>query len=166
LDGIQLSKARCRALVISCSDFRFISAQRQIRLDLGLEHAYDLLARPGGVFSLVRSPARSVRRSMLDEIDMLRSLHRFREILLMNHVSCGAYRGLARGNAELRLHREDLLGAKAMLEERYPRLAISAYLSTIVEDRVEVIRVPQRAAPGPLQSRARTSRAVPAARAG
>jgi carbonic anhydrase len=141
LDGIQLSKARCRALVISCSDFRFISAQRQIRLDLGLEHAYDLLARPGGVFSLVRPRSKTVRQSMLDEIEMLWSLHRFRQILLMNHVTCGAYRGLARGRAEVRLHREDLLSAKRMLQGRYPRLAISAYLSTIVDDRVEVVRV-------------------------
>lgn len=138
---VKLSKDRCRALVISCSDFRFISAQRQIRLDLGLEHAYDLLARPGGVFSLVRPSTRTARRSMLDEIDMLRSLHRFREILLMNHVTCGAYRGLARGKAELRLHREDLLRAKAMLQSRYPRLGVTAYLSTIVDDGVHVVPV-------------------------
>jgi carbonic anhydrase len=141
MPGIKLSKARCRALVISCSDFRFISAQRQIRLDLGLEHAYDLLARPGGVFSLVRPSTRTARQSMLDEIDMLHGLHRFREILLMNHVTCGAYRSLARGKAELRLHRQDLLTAKAMLQERFPRLAITAYLSTIVDDSVRVVPV-------------------------
>ena len=141
MPGIKLSKARCRALVISCSDFRFISAQRQIRLDLGLEHAYDLLARPGGVFALVRPRTRTARQSMLDEIDMLRELHHFHEVLLMNHVTCGAYRGLARGKAELRLHREDLLRAKAMLQERYPRLAITAYLSTIVDDSVRVVSV-------------------------
>ena len=141
MDAIQLSKARCRALVISCSDFRFISAQRQIRLDLGLDNAYDLLARPGGVFSLVRSTSKIARKSMLEEIDLLRSLHHFRSILLMNHVTCGAYRHLARGKRELQMHREDLLNAKAMLEERYRGMSVTAYLSTIVEDSVKVVPV-------------------------
>jgi carbonic anhydrase len=141
MDDIKLSKARCRALVVSCSDYRFISAQRQIRLDLGLDHAYDLLARPGGVFSLVRPATKTARRSMLDEIDMLHALHGFREILLMNHVTCGAYRSLARGKAELLMHQQDLLAAKTMLHKRYPRLAITPYLSTIVEDSVHVVPV-------------------------
>lgn len=138
---IQLSKARCRALVISCSDFRFISAQRQIRLDLGLDNAYDLLARPGGVFSLVRSTSKIARKSMLEEIDLLRSLHHFRSILLMNHVTCGAYRTLAHGKREITMHRDDLLQAKTMLEARYQRVRVTAYLSTIVDDTVEVLPV-------------------------
>lgn len=139
--SIQLSKARCRALVISCSDFRFISAQRQIRLDLGLENAYDLLARPGGVFSLVRSTSKIARESMLEEIHLLRSLHHFRSILLMNHVTCGAYRGLARGRREVQMHRDDLLRAKSMLEERYRGVRVTAYLSTIVDDSVKVVPI-------------------------
>ena len=141
MDPIQLSKARCRALVISCSDFRFISAQRQIRLDLGLENAYDLLARPGGVYSLVRSASKISRKSMLEEIDLLRTLHHFQSILLMNHITCGAYRDLARGKREMQMHREDLLRAKAMLEELYPGVRVTAYLSTIVGDGVEVVPV-------------------------
>ena len=139
--SIQLSKARCRALVISCSDFRFISAQRQIRLDLGLDNAYDLLARPGGVFSLVRSTSKIARESMLEEIHLLRSLHHFRSILLMNHVTCGAYRDLARGKREMQMHRDDLLRAKSMLEERYRGMRVTAYLSTIVDDSVKVVPV-------------------------
>ena len=139
--SIQLSKARCRALVISCSDFRFISAQRQIRLDLGLENAYDLLARPGGVFSLVRSTSKIARESMLEEIHLLRSLHHFQSILLMNHVTCGAYRDLARGSREIAMHREDLLRATAMLKEYYLGMRVTAYLSTIVDDSVKVVPV-------------------------
>ena len=141
MEPIQLSKARCRALVISCSDFRFVSAQRQTRLDLGLENAYDLLARPGGVFSLVRSTSKVARASMLEEIHLLRSLHHFQHILLMNHVTCGAYRDLARGNREIAMHREDLLRAKEILQKFYMGMRVSAYLSTIVDDTVEVVPV-------------------------
>ncbi len=136
-----LTPAKCRALVISCSDFRFISAQRQTRLDLGLEGAYDLIARPGGVFSLVRSASEIARASMLEEIDLLRSLHHFPSILLMNHVTCGAYRPLARGKREIAMHHEDLLSAKSLLEQRYRRVQVSAYLSTVVDGRVEVVSV-------------------------
>ncbi len=141
MEPIQLSKARCRALVISCSDFRFISAQRQIRLDLGLDNAYDLLARPGGVFSLVRSTSTIARESMLEEIHLLRSLHHFQSILLMNHVTCGVYRDLARGNREIAMHRDDLLRATAMLQEHYLGMRVTAYLSTIVDDSVKIVPV-------------------------
>ena len=65
--GIKLSKARCRALVISCSDFRFVSVQRQARIDLGLNNAYDLIARPGGVRQIVLPTSEAARQTM-DEL--------------------------------------------------------------------------------------------------
>ena len=79
--GIKLSKARCRALVISCSDFRFVSAQRQARLDLGLNNAYDLIARPGGVRQIVLPTSEAARQTMEEEIQLLHDLHHFGRIL-------------------------------------------------------------------------------------
>lgn len=141
MNKVQLSRARCRALVISCSDFRFITAQRQARIDLGLGNSYDLIARPGGVRQLVQPTSDAARQTMDEEIDLLLRLHGFHRILLMNHVTCALYKGLARPKDEAAVHRDHLARAHDILHERYPALTVEAYLSVIGEDGVDVLRV-------------------------
>jgi hypothetical protein len=141
VNAVQLSRARCRALVISCSDFRFISAQRQARLDLGLENSYDLIARPGGVRQVVLPTSEAARQTMLEEIDLLRSLHHFPRILLMNHMGCGMYKDISTRTNEEAIHRSHLHQAHDILRERFPGLTVETYLSVIGPDGVEVIRL-------------------------
>ena len=139
MDGIQLSTARYRALVISCSDFRFVSAQRQARLDLGLNNAYDLIARPGGVRQIVLPTSEAARQTMDEEIALLYDLHGFRRVLLMNHMNCGVYQDLAAEQDEEAVHREHLAAAREILRERFPKLDVETYLSLISGDTVEVV---------------------------
>jgi hypothetical protein len=138
MPAIRLSTARCDALVISCSDFRFISAQRQARLVLGLENAYDLVARPGGVRQIVLPTSEAARATMEEEIALLYDLHRFERILLMNHMNCGMYQDLAAAD-EMRVHKEHLAAAREILARRFPGLAIETYLSVVEEDTVKVL---------------------------
>ena len=140
MERFRLSEARCQALVISCSDFRFVSAQRQARLDLGLENAYDLIARPGGVRQIVHPTSEAARQTMDEEIRLLHGLHGFGRVLLMNHMNCGGYQDLTTPDREEALHREHLAAARAILEVRFPELEIETYLSLIVDDGVEVVR--------------------------
>ena len=139
MERIKLSEARCQALVISCSDFRFISAQREERVALGLNNAYDLIARPGGVRQLVLPTSEAAQATMHEEIALLHRLHNFNTILLMNHVTCGAYASLATPETEEALHREHLLAAKEILRARFPGMRIEPFLSVIVGDSVEVV---------------------------
>ena len=141
VNAVQLSRARCRALVISCSDFRFISAQRQARLDLGLENSYDLIARPGGVRQIVLPTSEAARETMLEEIDLLRSLHHFPRILLMNHMNCAMYKDISTRANETATHHAHLRLAHDILHERYPKLTIETYLSLIGNAGVEVVRL-------------------------
>ncbi|MGB4862168.1 MAG: hypothetical protein WBO97_06890 [Tepidiformaceae bacterium] len=141
MNRIKLSEANCRALVISCSDFRFVSAQRQARLDLGLENAYDLVARPGGVRQIVLPTSEAARVTMEEEIALLYDLHDFQRILLMNHMNCGMYQDLSSPQVEESVHREHLAAAREILAKRFPGLAIETYLSTIVGDGVEVVTI-------------------------
>lgn len=139
MPAIRLSEARCRALVISCSDFRFISAQRQARLVLGLENAYDLVARPGGVRQIVLPTSEAARQTMHEEIALLHQLHGFDRILLMNHMNCGMYQDLASPEDERRVHSEHLAAAHDTLAERFPGLSIETYLSVVEDDTVKVV---------------------------
>lgn len=137
--AIKLSKARCRALVISCSDFRFVSVQRQARVDLGLNNAYDLIARPGGVRQIVLPTSEAARQTMDEEMQLLYQLHGFQRILLMNHMNCGMYADLAARGHEEDLHREHLSRARELLMERFPGLEVETYLSVIDGDGVRVL---------------------------
>ena len=145
MDRIKISEANCRALVISCSDFRFIAAQREARVALGLNNAYDLVARPGGIRALVAPASEAANVTMREEIRLLYELHDFERILLMNHVNCGAYRQLVGEEDEAALHRKHLLEAKRILHEEYPGLTVEPYLSVIVDDSVEVVPVDDEA---------------------
>lgn len=145
MDRIKISEARCRALVISCSDFRFIAAQREARVALGLNNAYDLVARPGGVRSLVQPASEAANVTMHEEIRLLYQLHGFERILLMNHINCGAYASLVAPEDEEALHRDHLMAAKRILHEHYPGLTVEPYLSLIVDDSVEVVPIDEEA---------------------
>lgn len=138
---VRLSDTTCRALVISCSDYRFVSAQRQARLDMGLDDAYDLLARPGGVRQLVEPLSEAGRETIYEEIALLHGLHSFERILLMNHVTCGAYRDVWDSGREAEVHKEHLLRAKEILGARYPELSVEPYLSVIIDDTAVVTAV-------------------------
>ncbi|HMO96837.1 MAG TPA: hypothetical protein PKD27_12025 [Tepidiformaceae bacterium] len=146
MERFSLANAKCRALVISCSDFRFVSALRQARLDLGLENAYDLLARPGGVRQLVKPLSEAGRETIYEEIALLHRLHGFDRILLMNHMTCGAYADVWETGKEQDVHHEHLLRAKAILRERYPGMGIEPYLSVIIDDAAVVTAVDEEAA--------------------
>ena len=145
MERIKISEARCRALVISCSDFRFIAAQREARVALGLNNAYDLVARPGGVRSLVAPTSEAANVTMHEEIRLLHQLHGFERILLMNHMNCGAYQGLVPPEGEEALHKQHLMAAKRILHEAFPGLTVEPYLSLIVDDTVEVVPVDDEA---------------------
>jgi hypothetical protein len=145
VERIKISEARCRALVISCSDFRFVAAQREARVALGLNNAYDLVARPGGVRSLVDPISEAANVTMHEEIRLLYGLHGFERILLMNHMNCGAYASITTPENEEALHREHLAAAKRILQDAYPGLTVEPYLSVIVDDSVEVVPVDQDA---------------------
>lgn len=145
MDRIKISEAKCRALVISCSDFRFVAAQREARVALGLNNAYDLVARPGGVRSLVDPVSEAANVTMHEEIRLLHQLHGFERILLMNHMNCGAYASLTTPENEEALHRAHLAEAKRILHEAFPGLTVEPYLSVIVDDSVEVVPVDEEA---------------------
>ena len=145
MERIKISEARCLALVISCSDFRFIAAQREARVALGLNNAYDLVARPGGVRSLVEPSSEAASVTMHEEIRLLHRLHGFERILLMNHMNCGAYQQLVAPDEEEAYHRKHLLAAKQVLQRQFPGLKVEPYLSLIADDTVEVVPVDEEA---------------------
>jgi hypothetical protein len=83
----------------------------------------------------------AARETMLEEIDLLRSLHHFPRILLMNHMNCAMYKDISTRANETATHHAHLRLAHDILHERYPKLTIETYLSLIGTAGVEVVRL-------------------------
>ncbi|MEX0749264.1 MAG: carbonic anhydrase [Dehalococcoidia bacterium] len=136
-----LIRSTCAALVITCSDFRFKSAEHAFIEACGLTDDYDLIARPGAARSLVAPRSAAAGQTMHEEIRLLWTLHSFTRILLVNHVSCRAYDDIATAANEYEIHEQHLLAAAATLARAYPDVTPETYLADTAPEGIEVRRV-------------------------
>lgn len=137
-DDQLFARGACSALVITCSDFRFKSAERTFLGAAGLADDYDLIARPGAARLIAVPRDAASRETILDEIRLLRDLHRFTRVLLLNHMSCRAYDDLATGDAQLAVHEAHLRAAAAELERLYDGLTAEAYMIDLADGMLRV----------------------------
>ena len=133
-----IDRSACTALVLTCSDFRFKSAERAFAEASGLTDDYDLIARPGAARLIVAPRSPAMRDTLLDEVRLLWSVHHFPRILLVNHVSCRAYDDIATSENELALHAEHLQRAASMLAEGYADVRVETYLVDRAADGIAV----------------------------
>lgn len=123
-----LTRSTCAALVITCSDFRFKSAEHAFIAASGLTDDYDLIARPGAARGLVAPRNAGLGDTLRDEIALLWSVHHFPRILLVNHVSCRAYDDIATPENERELHAQHLRAAVDALAAAYAGVTVEPYL--------------------------------------
>lgn len=107
-------KHKCKTLVISCIDFRFVSRVRNFLVEQGLTDDYDSVTVPGaslGIEKLSEPIATSI------------NLHEPSEIYIFDHEDCGAYGE----NNSLETHISNLKDAKEMLGKKYPNKLIKIF---------------------------------------
>jgi hypothetical protein len=136
-----IGRTTCQALVITCADFRFKSAERQFLESIGLADDYDLLAEPGAIRSLVLPRNAAARDTMLEEIRLLWGLHKFSRVLAINHLSCRAYDDLASSENEREVHTDHLHRARAAIERPFAGVRAETYLALPSGTGIEVLRV-------------------------
>ena len=83
---------RCRAVVLSCMDYRFVEPLQRLLGAQGLAGAFDLVAWPGGAVSLTTRDRPLVTGAMT----MACELHNPDEVILVAHHDCGRLGGSAR----------------------------------------------------------------------
>jgi hypothetical protein len=135
------ARTTCQALVITCSDFRFKSAERRFLESLRLADDYDLLAEPGSIRSLVLPRSIAARDTMLEEIRLLWGLHKFRRVLALNHLSCRAYDDLATPENEREVHMGHLRRARPMIEQPFAGVRAELYLAVPGAQGIEIAPV-------------------------
>ena|SRR3989338_5902773 len=100
----------CQSVVISCMDFRLRKNLRQWTTST-LTGGFDRVAIAGGVKNLP---------FILDQVELSHKLHKIADVYLINHEDCGAYGE----EGSFAKHKKDLLFAKRIIKEKFPKLNI------------------------------------------
>ena len=114
---------RCRALVLSCIDYRFVEPLRRLLAGQGLTGAFDLVGWPGGAVSLTMADRLLVTEAMTIACE----LHDPDEVILTVHHDCGRLGGSARfagRQAEIATLDTALVMAGEAVFERFPGLPV------------------------------------------
>lgn len=120
-------KHTARALVFHCMDFRFVSGIQKFLAERGLKDIFDLVAFAGSAKNLASPDEPSDRAFALRQMDIARRLHGISEVLLFNHLDCGAYGGssaFASAAEEHDRHVADLGKAREIIRQRFPDLTV------------------------------------------
>ena len=141
-DAVLFRRGTCSALVVTCSDFRFKHVEQTFTDAAGLRDDYDLIARPGGIRSLVAPRSAAARETMEEEILLLWRLHKFTHVLMLNHVSCRAYDDIASEWNEREVHAQHLAAAAPIVERLLAGVTAEGYLVALVDDSLTVGREP------------------------
>jgi len=107
---------KCKALVISCIDFRFQSKVREYALDKGLKDNYDLIAVAGAAKSIEEDGF------LMEQIDISYKLHGIEEVHIIFHEDCGAY-----GGSQSFSSQEEEYNTYTLAQEQAEQLILSKY---------------------------------------
>lgn len=132
----QLIAHTAKALVITCMDFRLIDDAVYFLNSKGYNNNYDELILAGASLGYNQTKYESWRKTVDDHIGLAKKLHHIKEIIVIDHMDCGAYRifynkpKLSR-EEEMILHKENFDKFKKLIEKAYPELVVSTYLMDI-----------------------------------
>jgi hypothetical protein len=136
-----IDRSTCSALLITCSDFRFKSAEGAFAQTANLADDYDLIARPGAIRSLVEPRSEAARDTMVEEILLLSKLHQFSRVVMLNHRSCRAYDDLATVENEVQIHTAHLRAAVGVVEGMIADVKAEPYLVGTLDKAFDVTKV-------------------------
>lgn len=117
------------ALVVHCSDYRFVGQCAQfLHTTLGLPD-YDLIAVPGGALSLAPAPQLpKMQWALARWLGFLVHAHRLDRLILIAHEDCRWYLNVFGPGADVpRLQRQDLAAAREHLRGMYPQMRLESY---------------------------------------
>ena len=125
----------CKALVITCMDYRFRSAIRDFLISQGYKDDYDMVALAGVTKDLVEGDEAG-SNIILKEIGISHDLHATRKLILIHHMDCGGYGGhdaFANLEAEKEKQVSDMKSAERIIKEKYHDLEVEKVLARIDE---------------------------------
>ncbi len=127
----------CKALIITCMDFRLVDQTKKWLDEQNLRNDYDLISVAGASKEITNPSDEKNREFLLKSIGVSCDLHSASKIVLIHHSDCGAYGGkqaFSSAEEERETHEQDMQKSAAIIGEKYPGLDISKVYAIIKED--------------------------------
>jgi len=125
-------------LVISCVDFRLKNETSDfLNNTLKLIDDYDGIVMPGASLAVVDQTHPSWSESIYGIIEVLKTLHNIKRVVLLDHLNCGAYKvilgedSVKTPDVELATHKKTLGQAKQAIQEKFPDLKIHTMIMSL-----------------------------------
>ena len=128
------------SLVLLCIDYRFWpQALPLLRKKYG---DFDLIEIAGSSKNLTSPLEKEDKTTLLENIGISIKLHHPHQIILTNHLDCGAYGGskvFKSPTEEIQFHRGELQKAGKIIQAKFPHLPIITELLALIDGKVELL---------------------------
>ena len=88
----QLTSHTAKALVLSCMDFRLIDDEVYYFNNMGYTNNYDKFVLAGASLGYNQTKFPEWKQSLNKHIELAIQLHQINEIIVLEHMNCGAYK--------------------------------------------------------------------------
>ena len=129
----QLTVHTAKAIVLTCMDFRLIDDAVLFFNSLGLNNNYDEFILAGASLGYNQTVYSAWGETFDKHIELAELLHDITDIIVLDHIQCGAYKifynlpSIARVD-EIALHNQNFIIFKQTINQKYPHLNVSSYL--------------------------------------
>jgi carbonic anhydrase len=137
--------SRTEALLLSCMDFRLMDEIERYMSRRGLRDKYDHVILAGASLGAITDKYPAWNQTFWEHLDIAIKLHNIREVIVMDHRDCGAYKVILGDehtkdpNVERDTHAVHLKKLKGMINEKYPKLEVEMLLMALDGKVEEVI---------------------------
>ncbi len=129
----QLTAKTAKAMVLACMDFRLIDDEVYFFNKIGYTNNYDKFILAGASLGYNQDVMPSWGETFDKHIKLAIDLHHIEEIIVVDHMGCGAYKILYNKQSlsekeERELHKKNLQKFKEIINKKFPKLKVSTLL--------------------------------------
>ena len=131
----RLSENTAKAIVLSCIDFRFVNDEIYF-LNKDRKNNFNLFSLAGASLGYNQNTFPEWGVTFDKHVDLSKQLHDIDEIIVVDHMDCGAYRILYDNQSmskdeEYKLHQKNLNKFKSLIHKKFPSLKVTMLLINI-----------------------------------
>ena len=129
----RLSEKTAKAMVLSCMDFRFVTDKVNFLNNIGYKDDYSKFVLAGSSLGYNQDDFPEWSKSFDKHIELAMDLHKIDEVIVVDHMDCGAYRILYDNQSmskeeEYKLHQKNLNKFKSLINKKFPSLKVTMLL--------------------------------------
>jgi hypothetical protein len=125
------------ALLLNCIDYRLTEATTRYMTGRGMAGRYDQVALAGAALGARNDKFPAWRQTFWDHVQVAIDLHHIRQIVVLDHRDCGAYRVILGQDlagdpqAEFAAHAAQMRALKADIARKHPALGVELLLMAL-----------------------------------